>query len=398
MPTLNLGRVGFVNKGVWLISTAYKINDTVTYLGGTYACLIANTGQTPILGGTVYWQEWVANDVVHKSGAETIADIKTFTSSPLVPTPLDGDSSTKVATTSFVAAAIPYNINAATAKTTPVDADLFGIIDSAASNVLKKLSWLNVKATLKTYFDTLYFPIAGASISGVRQVVQSGSVDTSGLPNFISIGTGLAVNIAATTTPIKIHAAGGEVSNDRIGTISADTSITGLTANSTNYLYADVALNGVVTLSANIVAHLEQFGGTPAVTNNLLTFNIGEMKGYTGNGATAPQTWRVPIGEAITGAATVTSVVNYALNGVYDSGYTTPLPALGTLISKNSNIGTYAEISLYKLKCITTDNGYAVGDVVDKVNTNVTNPSASSAVTTKNTIQWTCTNYTTRLI
>jgi hypothetical protein len=47
-------------------------------------------------------------------------------------------------------------INGATAKTTPVDADMFGVMDSAASNVLKKLSWSNIKATLKAYFDTLY--------------------------------------------------------------------------------------------------------------------------------------------------------------------------------------------------------------------------------------------------
>jgi hypothetical protein len=51
---------------------------------------------------------------------------------------------------------VAEQITAATAKTTPVDADQFGITDSAASNVLKKLSWANVKATLKTYFDTLY--------------------------------------------------------------------------------------------------------------------------------------------------------------------------------------------------------------------------------------------------
>jgi len=365
MPTLNLGRVGFVNKGTWLISTTYKINDTVTYLGGTYAALQANTGQTPILGGTVYWQEWVANDVVHKSGAETIADVKTFTSSPVIPTPSDGDSSTKAASTAFVAAAIPYNINAATDKPTPVDADLFGIIDSAASNVLKKLSWLNIKATLKAYFDTLYFPITGASVAGVRQTVQSGSVDTSGLANFISIGTGLAVNIAATTTPIIIHAAGGAISNDRLGTISADTTISGLTANSTNYLYADVAANGTVTLSANIVTHLEQFGGTPAITNNLLTFNIGEMKGYLGNGTTAPQAWRVPIGEAVTGASTVTSVVNYALNGYYDSGLVATLPAANTVVSKNHNIGTSISITpTLWLECIIADLSYSVGNRV----------------------------------
>jgi len=41
-------------------------------------------------------------------------------------------------------------INAATQKTTPVDADMVGLMDSAASNVLKKLSWANIKATLFT--------------------------------------------------------------------------------------------------------------------------------------------------------------------------------------------------------------------------------------------------------
>lgn len=39
-------------------------------------------------------------------------------------------------------------INGATAKTTPVDADYVGLMDSAASNILKKLSWANLKATL----------------------------------------------------------------------------------------------------------------------------------------------------------------------------------------------------------------------------------------------------------
>jgi hypothetical protein len=43
-----------------------------------------------------------------------------------------------------------------TGKTTPVDADQLLITDSAASNVGKSLTWANLKATLKTYFDTLY--------------------------------------------------------------------------------------------------------------------------------------------------------------------------------------------------------------------------------------------------
>lgn len=53
--------------------------------------------------------------------------------------------------------------HAATSKTTPVDADELPLADSAASFVLKKLTWANLKATLKTYLDTLYRPL-GASI------------------------------------------------------------------------------------------------------------------------------------------------------------------------------------------------------------------------------------------
>lgn len=47
-------------------------------------------------------------------------------------------------------------IHGSPAKTTPADSDTVALIDSAASYVLKKLSWSNIKATLKAYFDTLY--------------------------------------------------------------------------------------------------------------------------------------------------------------------------------------------------------------------------------------------------
>jgi hypothetical protein len=54
-------------------------------------------------------------------------------------------------------------INSLTAKTTPVDADMVGLMDSAASNIWKKLSWANIKVALKSYFDTLYSAITQPS-------------------------------------------------------------------------------------------------------------------------------------------------------------------------------------------------------------------------------------------
>lgn len=55
--------------------------------------------------------------------------------------------------------------HAATAKATPIDADEIPIVDSAASNILKKLSWANLKATLKVYTDTLYPTVATPAIT-----------------------------------------------------------------------------------------------------------------------------------------------------------------------------------------------------------------------------------------
>lgn len=64
-------------------------------------------------------------------------------------------------------------VHGATGKTTPVDADTVPLIDSAAGNVLKKLTWANIKATLKTYFDTLYAAVSHTH--ALSALTQSGA-------------------------------------------------------------------------------------------------------------------------------------------------------------------------------------------------------------------------------
>jgi hypothetical protein len=54
----------------------------------------------------------------------------------------------------------------ATAKATPVDADTIGLTDSAASNVLKKLSWTNLKTALQSVFATLAGTSGGQTLRG----------------------------------------------------------------------------------------------------------------------------------------------------------------------------------------------------------------------------------------
>lgn len=83
----------------------------------------------------------------------------------------------------------------AAAKTAPVDADYLPINDSAASNLIKKVTWANVKDTLKTYFDTLYAAVGSFAASGANADITS----LTGLTNGI-VGTSGNQTIAGTKT------------------------------------------------------------------------------------------------------------------------------------------------------------------------------------------------------
>lgn len=110
-------------------------------------------------------------------------------------------------------------IHGATEKTTPVNADEIGLVDSAASWALKKVTWANIKATLKTYFDTLYTSVANlASVADLRtgtadKIVEADTVHDAMAWVAITAGASPAVDHAAGVNRTIAHSANATMGN-----------------------------------------------------------------------------------------------------------------------------------------------------------------------------------------
>lgn len=100
--------------------------------------------------------------------------------------------------------------NSTASKTTPVDADEVVGMDSANSFVLIKYSWTNIKAFLKTYFDTLYATASNTlTFTNKRITARTGTTASSATPtintdnvDYYSI-TALAAAITSFTTNLS---------------------------------------------------------------------------------------------------------------------------------------------------------------------------------------------------
>lgn len=95
----------------------------------------------------------------------TDAEANTNTDTVRAITPSNGQSLVAGATT------------VAASKTTPVDADYLPVIDSASSNVLKKLTWANLKATLLTYFDSVTTTLTNKTITSTTNTISTATLN-----------------------------------------------------------------------------------------------------------------------------------------------------------------------------------------------------------------------------
>lgn len=172
-------------------------------------------------------------------------------------------------------------INSATAKATPVDADFIGLMDSAASNILKKLSWANIKATLKTYFDTLYLTSANTPTILYKSIVDSsdvtGTTAETKLPGILieanSVTVGDIIEII-----MLLEATGTAGSHNMLGYFNTTDSLSGATAvyrlnSSSNTQIQNKGRRDLLVKSPTSTKHLS--GGTSS-PNDYNTFTAAQ--------------------------------------------------------------------------------------------------------------------------
>lgn len=153
--------------GDW-VSQGYNLGESVSYSGATYACKLTHaTGFVPT--NTTYWQ----------------------------PTGLGG---------------IIYN---SATKATPVDADEFGFLDSAASFIVKKFTWANLKSAIfssPTLTGTVALP-STTSIGTVSDVELSylAGVTSAIQTQITAAATAANAKIAATNYASADGTTGGTV-------------------------------------------------------------------------------------------------------------------------------------------------------------------------------------------
>lgn len=132
------------------------------------------------------------------------------------------------------AAVVSEGTNGATSKATPVDADELPLVDSAASNGLKKLTWANLKAAIASYYNglaatmtnkTLTSPtITGATIgvaSGVAfPATQSASGDANTLDDYEEAAPSITIKRSTSDPTYSLNGEYSEfVATTKIGNV-----------------------------------------------------------------------------------------------------------------------------------------------------------------------------------
>lgn len=209
-PTVNLLKTGLDTKVTANAGITGATKTKITYDAKGLVTSGTDATQDDIGDGSTY-KQYSATDKTKLAGIESSADVTD-----------EGN--------------VGSSIFGATAKTTPVNADLMPLIDTEASNVLKKITFTNIKAFLKTYFDTLYQNALGFTAENVANKDTDGTLSANSDTKYAS------QKATKTYADTKLAKSGGTLT----GALNEAVSV--LTDGATPAL--DASLGNVFTLSA----------------------------------------------------------------------------------------------------------------------------------------------------